>query len=94
MRISGLIWLEEIVEKIQRKHNVNQDEVREVLRSSRHFRFVERGHRSGENVYAALGKTKAGRHLVVFLVRKKNDQALIISAREMTRSERTRYEKK
>ena len=54
MRISGLIWLEEIVEKLRQKHLVNQDEVREVVRNSRHFRFVEKGHRAGENVYSAL----------------------------------------
>jgi uncharacterized DUF497 family protein len=94
VKISGLVWFEEIIGKIQQKHNVNQEEVREVLRTSRHFRFVERGYRPGENVYAALGRTHAGRHLIVFFVRKKNDQALIISARDMTRPERIRYEKK
>ncbi len=94
MRISGLIWLEEIVEKIKQKHDVGQDEVREVLRNSRHFRFVEKGHYPGENVYSALGQTDAGRYLIVFFVYKKNRQALIVSARDMTDAERTRYEKK
>ena len=94
MRISGLIWLEEIVEKIKRKHNVSQDEVREVFRNSRHFRFVEKGHYPGENVYSALGQTDAGRYLIVFFVYKKNRQALIVSARDMTDAERNRYEKK
>ncbi len=41
MKLSGVIWLEEIVEKIERKHRVTQNEVREVLRNSLHFRFVE-----------------------------------------------------
>jgi Mg2+ and Co2+ transporter CorA len=31
LKLSGIIWLEEIVEKIERKHHVTQDEVREVL---------------------------------------------------------------
>ena len=57
-------------------------------------RFVEKGHRQGENVYAAMGQTNAGRYLIVFFVRKKTQQALILSARDMTRSERRRYEKK
>lgn len=48
MKISGIIWLLEIVEKIARKHRVEQAEVREVLSSSSHFRFVEKGHRRGE----------------------------------------------
>lgn len=94
MKISGIIWLEEIVEKIEGRHHVRQGEVREILNSSSHFRFVEKGHRRGENVYSALGQTAAGRYLIVFFVRKKTQQALIVSAREMTDSERRRYEKK
>ena len=94
MKLSGIIWLEEIVEKIERKHHVTQDEVRKILGGSSHFRFVERGHRRGENVYSALGQTGAGRYLIVFFVRKKTHQALPISARDMTASERRRYEKK
>jgi len=94
LRISELIWLEEIIEKIKQKHNVTQDEVREVLQHSRHFRFVEKGHYPGENVYSAWGQTDAGRYLIVFFVYKKNKQALIVSARDMTYGERNRYEKK
>ena len=94
MKISGIIWLEEIVDKIERKHRVKQDEIREILRSSSHYRFVEKGHRRGENVYAALGQTNAGRYLIVFFVRKKTQQALVVSARDMTVSERRKYEKK
>ena len=63
MKLSGVIWLEEIVEKIERKHHVTQNEVREILRNSSHFRFVEKGHRRGENVYSVLGQTSAGRYL-------------------------------
>jgi uncharacterized DUF497 family protein len=94
LRIWGLIWLEEIVEKIEQKHNVTQDEVREVFRNSQHFRFVEKGHYREENVYSALGRTDAGRYLIVFFVYKKSKEALIISARDMTDAERTLYEKK
>jgi uncharacterized DUF497 family protein len=94
LKVSGIIWLETIVEKIARKHHVSQGEIREVLRNSSHFRFVERGHRRGENVYAAMGQTNAGRYVIVFFVRKKTQQALILSARDMTGSERRRYEKK
>jgi uncharacterized protein len=94
LKISGIIWLPEIVEKIARKHRVEQAEVREVLSGSSHFRFVEKGHRRGENVYSAMGQTSAGRYLIIFFVRKKTRQALVLSAREMTGSERKRYEKK
>jgi hypothetical protein len=94
LKISGIIWLPEIVEKISHKHRVGQDEVREILRSSSHYRFVEKGHRKGENVYSAMGQTSAGRYLIIFFVRKKSGQALILSARDMTAGERKRYEKK
>jgi hypothetical protein len=53
--------LEEIVEKIERKHRVTLDDVREILTGPSHFRFVERGHRCGENLYSAMGQTSAGR---------------------------------
>ena len=94
MKISGIIWLREIVEKIIVKHRITQDEVREVLRNSSHFRFVEKGHRQGENLYSAVGQTDGGRYLIVFFVRKKTQQVLIISARDMKPSERRNYEKK
>jgi uncharacterized DUF497 family protein len=81
LKLAGIIWLEEIVEKIDRKHRVTQDDVRDVLRSSSHFRFVEKGHRRGENVYSAMGQTSAGRYLIVFFVRKKTRQALPVSPR-------------
>jgi uncharacterized DUF497 family protein len=94
LKISDLVWLEEIVEKVARKHNVSREEVRQVLMSSKHFRFVEKGHRTGESVYAALGQTDGGRYLIVFFVYKKKGQALILSARDMTNAERARYDKK
>ena len=94
MKITGLIWYDAVVEKLGRKHNVQQDEVREVFSKRPLFRFVEKGHYPGENVYAALGRTKAGRYLIIFFVHKKDRHALILSARDMTRTERRRYEQK
>ncbi|OGQ00215.1 MAG: hypothetical protein A2Z51_05350 [Deltaproteobacteria bacterium RBG_19FT_COMBO_52_11] len=94
MKISSIILLEEIVEKISAKHHVGLDEVREVLNTASHFRFIEKGHRRGENVYAALGQTDSGRYLIIFFVHKKGNQALILTARDMTDAERKRYEKK
>ncbi len=57
MRISGFIWVEEIIEKLWQKHHVEQFEAEEVVigRLS-HFRFIENGYRPGENVYASLGR--------------------------------------
>ena len=94
MKITGFIWLRDIVQKLLRKHAVAQEEVVEVFANRPRFRFVEKGHRSGENVYAALGRTDAGRYLIIFFVRKKDGRALIVSARDMTSAERRRYGKK
>lgn len=94
MKITELIWLEEIIEKLGRKHGVEPQEVREVLAHPTEYRFIEKGHRRGENVYAAFGQTDAGRYLVVFFVYKKDKRALILSAREMTHTERKRHGKK
>ena len=93
MKIKGLIWFDDIIEKIKRKHNVQQQEVREILDNAPHFRFVEKGHRSSENVYAAMGQTEGGRYLIVFFVCKTDKRALILSARDMTKAERRLYEK-
>jgi len=94
LKITGFIWLEEIIEKLEQKHHVKQKEVREVFANLPNFRFVEKGHLFGENVYATLGHTDGGRYLTTFFVRKKDGRALILSARDMTRAERRRYEKK
>ena len=92
MKIESLVWLDEVVEKLSRKHNVSPHEVKEILESDPHFRFVEKGHREGENVYSALGQTRGGRYLIVFFVYKKGGGALVLSARDMTPRERKRYE--
>jgi len=94
MKISGIIWLASIVEKLYKKHSVAQEEVAEIFQSRPKIRFVESGLHEDEDVYAAMGRTSAGRYLIVFFVRKKTGQALIISARDMTPGEKKRYEKK
>ncbi len=68
-------------------------EVREVFDNHPRFRFIEKGHQPGENVYFACGQTDEGRYLIVFFVYKKDRQALILSARDMTRAERRKYER-
>lgn len=94
MKISGLIWIDEIIEKLLLKHNVQQREVREVLANGPYFRFIEKGHRQGEKVYAAMGQTDSGRYLIVFFVFKIDKRALILSARDMTLKERKIYEQR
>ena len=94
MKITEIIWLKLILDKLERKHAVTQQEVREVLASSPRVRFVEKGNRRGEDVYSAMGQTEAGRYLIVFFLLKKDSRALILSARDMTDGERKSYGKK
>ena len=93
MYIDDFIWLPDIVEKLAVKHHVTQDEVEEVFVNRPLYRFVEAGHRPGEDVYAARGQTDAGRYLIVFFLCKPEHLALILSARDMDQKERRRYER-
>lgn len=89
MKIDGIVWLDSVVDKLESKHQVSVDEVEEVFAGKPRFRHVERGHRKGEDVYAAIGKTEAGRSLIVFFVYKpRQHDALVVSARSASRRER------
>jgi uncharacterized DUF497 family protein len=94
MKIDGIIWLRDIVDKLVWKHQVDTEEVEEVLNNSPQIRFVEKGERKDEDVYLALGRSYAGRYLSVFFVYKMTNEALILSARDMARKERKLYGKK
>lgn len=93
MYIDDFIWLPDILDKITFKHHLTQDEVEEVFFNRPHYRFIESGYRKDEHVYAAMGKTDAGRYLIVFFIYKPGNVALIISARDMDRKERRQYER-
>ncbi len=94
MKIEGIIWLRDIVDKLAFKHHVETDEVEEVLGGKPKFRFIEKGEREGEDVYLALGQTDAGRYLSVLFIYKRTKEALILSARDMARKERRQYGRK
>ncbi len=91
MAIQDIIWLEEVEDKIIRKHNVWPGEVEEVLDNRPLVRFMERGHTLGEDLYAAFGQTDAGRYLAVYLILKSEDVVMIVTAREMTDREKRSY---
>ena len=93
MKIIGFIWLENIVEKLEVKHNVFPEEVEEVFVNKPKITKMNKGHFRGEDVYRALGQTEAGRYLVVFFIYKLTNEALILSARDMDRKERRSYGK-
>jgi len=93
LEISRIIWLEDILDKLLWKHDVEESEVIEVFENKPKFQYEEKGYRHGEDVYAAFGRTRADRPLSVFFVYTKDKRAIIVSARDMTQKERKKYAK-
>jgi hypothetical protein len=91
--IRKIIWKDQFVEKLGRKHGVSVLEVEEVLNGNAHVRRVRKGRMKNEDVYAALGQSDAGRYLIIFHIRKVSGALLPISARDMDNAERKYYEK-
>jgi uncharacterized DUF497 family protein len=91
--IDDIIWFDSIVDKLAWKHNVLPSEVEQVLNGQCLVFRKEKGKVEGEHLYNALGKTEAGRFLSVFFIKKLNNKALIVTARDMNRNERKRYGK-
>ena len=91
MKIIGFIWLEDIIEKLEVKHQVTADEVEQVFSNQPSVKRMNRGHFRGEDVYRTLGQTDAGRYLVIFFIHKLSHEALILSARDMDEKERKGY---
>lgn len=94
MYIDDIIWLDDIVDKIEHKHRVLPEEVEEVFYNIPKYRKAQKGKYEGENLYYAYGRTDSGRYLLVVFIYKENREALIISARDMDKQERKRYGKK
>jgi len=94
INIDDIIWFEAIVQKLAWKHNVLPIEVEELLSGQCKIFNKESGRVEGEHLYNALGQTKNGRYLSVFFIRKLNSKVLIVTARDMNKSERKRYDKK
>lgn len=94
MRITSLIWLPEIVEKLEVKHDVTVEEVEEVFESAPAFRRGPKGNRPGEDVYRAYGRSESGRYLFVAFICKRDRKALILSARDMTEAELRLYRRR
>ncbi len=93
MRIEGLILLPAVVEKLERKHRLEPEEGAGGFEGGPRVAFVEKGEREGEDRYAALGRTEAGRGVIVFFIHKLTKEALVVTAREMTHKEHRWYGK-
>jgi hypothetical protein len=94
MDIIAYIWREDVIDKLTWKHRVRIEEVEEAFQNDPRVERLERGHRPGEDLYIALGQTDDGRYLSIFFIHKKDGQALIVTARDMTQKERRRYGRK
>jgi len=94
MKIDEMIWLQKIVDKIEKKHHMSQKEVEQVFFNNPQYRFLEKGKIENEHVYSAYGQTDAGRYITVIFILKYKKCALIISARDMDKKERKQYGKK
>ena len=95
MQIDYIVCPDDIEEKLARKHQVKLREARQALLNNPRIRFAEKGYTEGEDVYTAFGQTFGGRYLSVFFVFKpKDNTAVIISARDMSKKERKSYAQK
>jgi uncharacterized DUF497 family protein len=63
--IRKIIWKDQFVEKLERKHGVSVFEVEEVLSGKPLVRRVAKGLTKNEDVYSALGQTYDGRYLII-----------------------------
>lgn len=94
MKITGIIWLVDVLEKIESKHHVSDKEVEEVISKKPKIKKMQSGHFHGEHVYRAPGQTYSGRYLTVFFIHKLTGEALILSARDMDEREHKSYVRK
>ena len=93
MKITECLWIDKFVDKIIQKHHVYPEEVDELFSGNPLIRRLENGRVKGEDLFIAFGTTIPGRYLTVLFVRKMEKRALVISAREMSKSERKSYGK-
>jgi uncharacterized DUF497 family protein len=92
-RIVGFDWDEGNRRKSADKHAVFPLEAEEMFFNDPLLIVKDPGHSQAELRYHALGKTNLGRPLhVTFTLRAEATQIRVISARDMHRKERARYE--
>ena len=92
-RIVGFQWDRGNARKSAEKHAVSQSEAEEVFFNTPLLIISDPGHSRSELRFHALGVTNAGRRLhATFTLREGNTKSRVISARDMSRKERDRYE--
>jgi len=90
-QVNGFEWDEGNITKNWEKHKVGHFECEEIFFNEPLIVQKDKEHSEEELRYFTLGITNSGRLLfVVFIIRK--DKIRVISARDMIRKERRRYE--
>ena len=88
MRVQEIVLTPEVEDKVQRKHGLLPEEIRAVcLNPAQHLRKARDGR------YAIMGRTEAGRYVIVIGAYGGWGTLRIITARDMTSSERGLYER-
>ena len=92
-RVVGFDWDAGNARKSVEKHDVSQFEAEQVFFNEPLLLVEDREHSKDETRYNALGRTDIGRELhVTFTLREGGTLIRVISARDMHRKERARYD--
>ena len=92
-RIVGFQWDDGNARKSEIKHSVTQAEAEQVFFLDPLIVLADPKHGTSEERFHALGHTIEGRRLLVsFTLRKNGTLIRVISARDMSRKERARYD--
>lgn len=92
MEIEDLYISKSIAEKLSRKHNVEVYEVYEAIWNKENAVLIVRSPR-GSGTYIAFGRAESGRYLTIAFI-SKSKVAYILTARDMTKSERKLYKER
>ncbi|HEX4293067.1 MAG TPA: BrnT family toxin [Rhizomicrobium sp.] len=91
--IQGFEWDDGNARKSADKHGVSQSEAEQVFFNAPLLISGDVRHSEAEQRFHALGKTDAGRALhVTFTLRANGARIRVISTRDMSRKERSRYD--
>lgn len=92
-RVVGFQWDSGNAVKSERNHGVTQSEAEQIFFNDPLVVSADTKHSQGETRFHALGQTFDGRHLMVaFTTRDQGRLIRVLSARDMSRSERIRYD--
>ncbi len=84
-----LLWNEETIEHIWERHHLSIEEVDEAFRDPE--ALIHTGKHRRQVIY---GKTIGGRYLTIIIQPMSRKEARLITARDMTDSERKRYKRR